>query len=66
MKLTNNTDFFQKKGTEVKGQTLDNSTSVRQQEANHVEKRQRKSSAEISALIKQTTDVLDTGRCPSE
>ena len=59
MKLTSNTDFFQKKGTEVQGQTLDNSTSVGQQEANHVEKRQRKSSAEISALIKQTTDVLD-------
>lgn len=59
MKLTSNTDFFQKKGTEVKGQTPDKSTLLGQQGANRVEKRQRKSSAEISALIKQTIDVLD-------
>lgn len=59
MKLTSNTDFFQKKGTEVKGQTPDKSTLLGQQGANRVEKRQRKSSAEISALIKKTIDVLD-------
>lgn len=56
MKLSNNTDFFQKKGAEFPKQTP---TPLGQHEANHVEKRQRKSNAEISALIKQTIEVLD-------
>ena len=59
MKLSSNTDFFQKKRTEFHEQTPDNSMSLGQQETNRVEKRQRKSSAEISALIKQAIEVLD-------
>lgn len=59
MKLSSYTDFFQKERTEVHEQTPDKSTLLGQQGANRVEKRQRKSSAEISALIKQTIDVLD-------
>lgn len=58
MKLTNNTDFFQKKGTEVRT-TSDSPTHWGQQGANRTEDKHRQSSAEISALIKHTIDVLD-------
>lgn len=58
MKLANNTDFFQKKATEVRTNS-DSPIHLGQQGANHAENKHRQSSAEISALIKQTVDVLD-------
>lgn len=59
MKLASNTDFFEKKGTEVHGYTPDKFTSTGQQEVNRVEKRQRKASGKIFTLITQTIDVLE-------
>jgi GTP-binding protein EngB required for normal cell division len=59
MKLSSNTDFFQKKGIEIHGQSPDTSIPLGKQGKGHVESRQRKSSAEMSALIKQTIDVLE-------
>lgn len=58
MKLSNNTDFFQKKGSEVRTNS-DNFSQLGQQVTNRTENRHRQSSAEISTLIKQTIDVLD-------
>lgn len=58
MKLANNTDFFQKKATEVRANSYSH-THLGQQGANRAENKHRQSSAEISALIKQTVDVLD-------
>lgn len=59
MKLSNNTDFFHKKGIEVYSQSTENNAPLEQQGANPIKKRQRSSNAEMSALIKQTIDVLD-------
>ena len=58
MKLANNTDFFQKKATEVRANS-DSPTHLGQQGANRTENKHRQSSAEISALIKHTVDLLD-------
>lgn len=59
MKLSNNTDFFHKKGIEVHSQGTENNAPLEQQEVNPIKERQRSSNAEMSALIKQTIDVLD-------
>lgn len=58
MNLANNTDFFKKKATEVRANS-DSPTHLGQQGANRAENKHRQSSAEISALIKHTVDVLD-------
>lgn len=59
MKLSNNTDFFHKKGIEVHSQDTENNALLEQQGVNPIKERQRSSNAEMSALIKQTIDVLD-------
>lgn len=59
MKLSRNTDFFQKKGTAVHGQNTENFTHSEQQVSNHAVSRHSKSRSEISALIKQSIDVMD-------
>lgn len=59
MKLTNNTDFFHKKGIEIHSQSIENNAPMEQSVANTIEKQQRVSSVEITTLIKQTVDVLE-------
>lgn len=57
MKLTNNTDFFQKRNVQI-----DSTSDANSAEGNHPPKESRhriRSNAEIIALVKQTSDLLD-------
>lgn len=59
MKLSNNTDFFHKKGIEIHSLSVENNAPIEQSGANSINKKQRVSSLEITTLIKHTIDVLE-------
>ena len=48
MKLSNNTDFFHKKGIEIHSLSAENNAPSEQSGTNSIEKKQRVSSAEIT------------------
>ncbi len=60
MKLSNNTDFFQKKDVRIQEESLREDSVSKEQRIQTQRNHQRiESSAEVSALIKQTFELLD-------